>query len=470
MNDDQVESLIELWLEGSLDSSGEASLNAWLQGNPQHMRLFVEANIREQMMRELDGNAFQDSEMPPVVSKAEPQVKSSRRTQSSWRNWRGIIVPLSLTACLLVLASGFRWFQNNAEPSIEPFLSIAAVQDVDADFRAGDRLADQAIQIEHGSLRLLFDDGVEVTLQGPAHYEMIALGKTRLLKGLLTATVPPGAEGFQVATPTADVVDLGTAFGIELSDDGAAKVSVFDGGVEVTPTRSSTPQVQTVSRATEGQAVLVSAKSEVELSELDATAFENMWPIASGIAESTGAFEFAPPWPRPMGLVQSDSKIFVLPEGYAQTVETPIAVNITDAGTYKKFSQLTDTTIAAGTRVKSFLLQFRPVDRDDGGRRAKPKRPASALLKRIVGEITFDQPVIGIVVRGDDLRATDRMFSKRGGQVPQKGRALELFGSPRDDVITFSEDRRTIKLDLAAFAIFSDQVRVIVGQSLQTSR
>lgn len=466
---DAVDSLIELWLEGSLDPEGESKLDSWLQENPQHMRRFVEANIREQMMRELDGSVFQDSEMPQVVSYSATKARENVRTRHRWKRFA---VPLSLTACLFVLAAGFWWFQNDAGTSMEPFLSIVAVHNTDTDFRAGDRLADQTIQFERGSLRLLFDDGVEVTLQGPARYELIAPGRTRLLTGLLTAAVPPGAEGFQVVTPTAEVVDLGTAFGIELSNDGAAKVSVFDGEVEVTPTRLSTThktQTQSTTRATEGQTIRVSAKAEVELSELDTSPFENVWPIASGIAESTGAFEFAPPWPRPMGLVQSDSKIFVLPEGYAQTVDTPIPVNITEAGKYEEFSQLTDTNIAAGTRVKSFLLQFRPIDRGDGGRAAKPKRPAPDELKRIVGEITFDQPVIGIVVRGNDLRATDRVFSRRGGQVPQKGRALELFGSPRDDVIVLGENRRTIKLDLAAFGIFSDQVRVIVGQSLQTT-
>ena len=74
--------------------------------------------------------------------------------------------------------------------------------------------------------------------------------------------------------------------------------------------------------------------------------------------------------------------------------------------------------------------------------------------------------MLGLIVRGDDLRASDLRFSVRGGQVPQKGRALELSGTARDDIVTLGEDRRTVKLDLAAFGLFSDQVRVIVDQSL----
>ena len=65
--------------------------------------------------------------------------------------------------------------------------------------------------------------------QGPAEYELVSISQTKLNSGLLSATVPPGSEGFEVTTPTARVVDLGTAFGVQLSDSGSSNVTVFDG-------------------------------------------------------------------------------------------------------------------------------------------------------------------------------------------------------------------------------------------------
>ena len=165
-----------------------------------------------------------------------------------------------------------------------------------------------------------------------------------------------------------------------------------------------------------------------------------------------------------MGLIQSDTNIMVLQEGYAQTLDVPLEVNVVAPGVYRRESELIGEQIAAGTRVKSFLLQFRPENENSSAPRSRPNPDE---IKRIIGDITFDRPVLGLIVKGNDLRASDGRFSKRGGQVPQKGRALELFGTPRDDVLTFSEDRRTVSLDLAAFGQFSDQVRVIVDQSLQ---
>ncbi len=277
----------------------------------------------------------------------------------------------------------------------------------------------------------------------------------------MTATVPSGAEGFQVSTPTANVVDLGTAFGIEIDAKGIPVVSVFDGKVEVTPAGKQDKRL-----VQEGEAVRVNQRHEIEASPFDAVTFEKVWPVASGVAGSTGAFRFAPHWPRPMGLVQSDTDIFVLPEGYAQLLNKPLGVNITEPGKVRVAAELSPADIPAWTRVKSFLLQFKPLDLRDV-HATPPNQPNSDELARIVGEITFDRPVLGLIVIGDDLRASDGLFSKRGGQFPQKGRALELSGTPRDDTVTLSEDRRTVKLDLAAHGAFGDQVRVIVDQSLK---
>jgi hypothetical protein len=47
--------------------------------------------------------------------------------------------------------------------------------------------------------------------------------------------VPPHARGFKLMTPDADVVDLGTEFGLKVSEAGASEVHVFDGEVEVYP-------------------------------------------------------------------------------------------------------------------------------------------------------------------------------------------------------------------------------------------
>ena len=49
MNND-IESLIDRWLEGSLDTDQQHQLTAWLKQHPEDMQRFVEANVRHQML------------------------------------------------------------------------------------------------------------------------------------------------------------------------------------------------------------------------------------------------------------------------------------------------------------------------------------------------------------------------------------------------------------------------------------
>lgn len=462
----EAENLIEDWCDGSLDEDGQRELMQWLREDPQRMQHFVEANAREQMLCEVASSLFIESAARVAVT------KPVRDHDRSWKQVTTIVA--SLAACLLI-ALGWLATRSNDEAtevvlreSIDQpqpklaFAFVAAAENAIGSFNVGDRLAADTIELKSGLLRLQFDDGVEVTLQGPAKYELISLGRTRLHFGLFSATVPPGAEGFQVDTPTAEVVDLGTVFGVEVDRDGTAEVLVFDGEVEVQ--RDGQNEKLSIK---EGQAVRVGKATSVESIEFDETPYEKVWPIASGIAGSSGAFRFAPPWPRPMGLVQSNTEIFVFPEGYPLTLDRPLSVDITTSGEHRAASELSADVLPVGTRVKSFLLQFRPLERGDTTSRVETKLPDPEKLKRIVGEITFDQNVLGLIVTGSSLRSSDGRFSVRGGQVPQKGRALELNGTPRDDVVSLSEDRRTVKLDLAAFGVFADQVRVVVDGSLE---
>ena len=446
-----VDRLIERWLESSLNADQQAELIVLLNDRPEQMRRFVEANVREQMLCDAARSLLLSDQVRELTpSRHKPPHRSTRRS---------VAVAASVAACLLVALILFLKSEPDGQ-TIEPFVSVAAIDQTDSLLRHGERLGNRTIEIQRGFIRLLFDDGVEVTLQGPARYELVGPGKTRLHAGLLTATVPPGAEGFQVSTPTAEVVDLGTAFGIVIGSDGVPAVSVFDGEVEVTPADKRDKRL-----VLEGEAVRVTRLNEIQTAKFDAATFEKVWPVASGVSGSTGTFRFAPHWPRPMGLVQSNTEVFVLPEGYARLLSEPLRVNVTSPGKYRVATDLTPADIPAGTRAKSFLLQFRPLDqRDDGG--PPQAQPNPNELERIVGEITFDRPVLGLIVVGDDLRASDGLFSKRGGQFPQKGRALELSGTPRDDTVTLSEDRRTVTLDLAAYGVSGDQVRVIVDQSL----
>ena len=207
---------------------------------------------------------------------------------------------------------------------------------------------------------------------------------------------------------------------------------------------------------TEGETVHLTTDGSVSESEFATQPFEKLWPTASGIVESTGAFRFAPPWPRRLSQIQSDTDILVLPEGYAGKLEEPCPIDIVE-------SELAESNIPIGQRVRSYLLQFNPVD--PARQEATSKEPGSR-MRRIAGSITFDRPVIGMIVNTETLKITDEFFALHRGPIRPFKRGLELSPPRTADVVSLSEDRRTLTLKLAVFNQFSDHVRVIVDASL----
>ena len=87
--------------------------------------------------------------------------------------------------------------------------------------------------LEAGFVEIEFVSGTKVILQGPAQYVVSGDNASRLDMGQLAAVVPKWAEGFSVKTPSMNVVDLGTEFGVAVNTADRADLHVFKGLVEM---------------------------------------------------------------------------------------------------------------------------------------------------------------------------------------------------------------------------------------------
>ncbi|MGI9474053.1 MAG: FecR domain-containing protein [Rubripirellula sp.] len=414
---------------------------------------------RDEYLKLMDLHAVLSTELvvdpstPPIPSTpptrktiaVDEQVESSVAPTN--RGWLPLTVAAALAACLLIAVTWFRPNGSTAEP--ESFASIA--QGTDAVWQSdtvtvGDRIGATTLRLKSGIVRLEFDSGVEVTLEGPAEFELFAVEKTQLVSGLLTATVPPGAEGFTVDTPSAQVIDLGTSFGIDIGADGFSKVTVFDGEVEIAPRDATEKRL-----LSEGESVRIGTNYEVEDITFDPKPFEKMWPTASGIAGSSESIRFVPPWPKQIRFVQSDDQIFVRPEGHPVRLNTELMVNISEPGDYENLGDLSPSLLQSNTSVRSYILHFSP-ESQLGRRRAK----------RVTGSITFARPVLGMMVSHDELAASSHRFGRRGAGEGNQRRELNLTADRDGDRITLSDDRKTVTLDLMSPGRSSDLVRVIV--------
>jgi hypothetical protein len=96
----------------------------------------------------------------------------------------------------------------------------------------GDALSPGRFEIVSGYAQLEFFCGATVILEGPAELDLQSPLLARVRRGTLRAQVPPAARGFSLEVDDMTVVDLGTEFGLSVTDEGA-NVQVFDGEVEL---------------------------------------------------------------------------------------------------------------------------------------------------------------------------------------------------------------------------------------------
>lgn len=107
------------------------------------------------------------------------------------------------------------------------------------------------LHLKSGLAEVTFGSGARVLLEGPVIFDIEQTNRGFLKRGRLTAEVPGSASGFVINTPTMNVVDLGTRFGLSTESDGESEVHVMQGVVEVSRARG--PSVPLVLR--EGLAV-----------------------------------------------------------------------------------------------------------------------------------------------------------------------------------------------------------------------
>lgn len=98
----------------------------------------------------------------------------------------------------------------------------------------GARLGVGTLKLVRGLATIEFDSGAEVILEAPAQLELVDAMNCVLTLGTAVAEVSKGAEGFTIRTPTANVIDHGTRFAVNVNpQSGATQTQVFDGLVEV---------------------------------------------------------------------------------------------------------------------------------------------------------------------------------------------------------------------------------------------
>ncbi len=189
---------------------------------------------------------------------------------------------LSLAACLALLIGGLGllWLKRPTSRSGATSSAVAMLaRAVDPHWsgktappRVGCALEPGTLRLQSGLAQVVFYSGARVVIEGPTELELVSPEEAICRAGRLLAEVPGPARGFRVKTAQLDLVDLGTAFGIQTGHS-ETKVDVFKGEVSFS---GGTAAKETLK---EGRAALVKESGPPQLMAASRESFAEMFAL-----------------------------------------------------------------------------------------------------------------------------------------------------------------------------------------------
>ena len=206
----ELEALTQSYLDGTITADAMASLNALLLGDENARREFSELLNLDSALAATAAGWTKSAGQPSRGMLAFP--KAVRRLAA-------------VAACVAVLAGGGWWWQ--ARGVFATVVKDAGVEELSV----GSKLRSQSYTLKAGTVELLTTLGARMVIEAPAEFRFESAQRLHMLRGRLAADVPPATKGFTVVTPSGDAVDLGTQFGVDVPERGAAEIHVFKGEV-----------------------------------------------------------------------------------------------------------------------------------------------------------------------------------------------------------------------------------------------
>lgn len=261
MNKTELMNSISALLNGQITDEQFSLLSQELSENATSRLRYIEMMALHSELSDNQDCEFEDdacelaaelSESPAAPLHIPMLEPATNRSFANWIPYVGLLLALSL--CGWLLSQGFgktdrmagpkSILENEASVADGQFQSAVAhitrVVDVkwepDAESFTKNSLVNPCrLEFEEGLVQVEFFCGATMILEGPAKFDILGPKKGYIYNGSLRVSVPEQAIGFTIESNTVDVEDLGTEFGMNISENGGAEVHVLEGEVRVKP-------------------------------------------------------------------------------------------------------------------------------------------------------------------------------------------------------------------------------------------
>ena len=259
----EFDAIVLAWRDGALTDEQFAALQERLLTDDDARTAFTAALYRHRQIQRviLADDAPEILEATPIASEspaplapAEPEKtypiyrKGYEPQPSRFRPHHYAIMGIAaalLIAGIVVTVTLVSWDPNPADDNPEPVTprAIATLIETTGDLSVPHGYADEGAEyaagdytLSSGHAQFVLTNRVTVELQGDTRLRMYHPGSVYLARGSAEFKVPKEAKGFTVHLPDqSEIIDLGTAFRVEIDDEGHPKLRVLKGSVMWTP-------------------------------------------------------------------------------------------------------------------------------------------------------------------------------------------------------------------------------------------
>ncbi len=168
-----------------------------------------------------------------------PNCSNQEQSGFNWLAWlsqrRPSLVRLGWAFAALILVLGVL-LMTSLRPSQPAPLAVltrclgAQTGDSRA-IRPSQALGPGRLSLEAGTVEVTIQNGARILLEGPATLELLTPLRAYLQAGRAVVHVPAAATGFVLETRDANVLDVGTEFGVKVGPERGTEVQVYQGSV-----------------------------------------------------------------------------------------------------------------------------------------------------------------------------------------------------------------------------------------------
>ena len=247
---------MQAYLDGTASEADLQAVAEAVRNDPAAASLLARHTLLRELLEDhyADGNDLVSLHPASVITNQSGFASQAGRHQPGrvaglhQPGW--VAATTAIAALLVVVAFGWGGWLPKATDDASPAVPTVAVvarhtpalqwEGTAGPLTHGTSLPAGPVKIGTGSLSLLLSSGVELTVDGPAEFDLQSDMQVLLAKGHMHAVVPEGAEGFAIEAAGLRVVDLGTEFEVTMPADGRPLVAVNRGAVETSFTNSPT--------------------------------------------------------------------------------------------------------------------------------------------------------------------------------------------------------------------------------------